>query len=41
MDERRRFDEGKRLQKDMAVVRKKEEFSNNIRMRKENRQRSV
>lgn len=41
MEERRKFEEDKKLQNEVQEKRKKDEIEFNIRMRKENRQRSV
>lgn len=41
MDERRKMEEEKKLHKQMQADKKKNEIEFNIRMRKENRQRSV
>ena len=41
MEERRRYEEDKRAMKQVEVERKKVEMEQNIRVRKQNRQRSV
>ena len=41
MAERRRFEEEKRMNKQVAADRKKDEIARNILIRKDNRQRSV